>query len=126
MFPNKLGTQKQHTVYEGEGVGMILSIKLMTKEWAIRSATLCIDNQATIKATQRIKPHPGHYLTDTFHRDVKALKKRHNGIQIMIWWTPGHKGLEGNEQADEQAKKAITEGSSSTDQLPRSFRKPLL
>lgn len=88
----------------------------MTKEWAIQSATLCVDNQATIRATQVTKPHPGHYLTDIFHRDLKALKKKHNSIWVVVRWTPGHKGIEGNEQANEQAKKVITEGSSNTSQ----------
>jgi ribonuclease HI len=122
---HQLGAQRHHTVYEGESVGMILAIKLMTKEWAIRSATICVDNQATIRATQLTTPHPGHYLTDIFHRDLKALKRKHNGIHITVRWTPGHKGIEGNERADELAKKAITEGSSDMDQLPRPLRKPL-
>ena len=76
----KLGSQNHHTVYEGEGIGIILGIKLMTKEWGIRSATLCVDNQATIRATQLMKPHPGHYLTNIFHKDLKALKEKHNSI----------------------------------------------
>jgi ribonuclease HI len=121
----KLGPQSHHTEYEGESVWMILAIKLMTKEWAIRSATTYVDNQAAIRATQVTKPHPGHYLTDVFHRDLAALKRKHNSIRVTLRWTPGHKGIEGNEQADEQAKKAITEGSSEVDQVPRSLKKML-
>jgi ribonuclease HI len=41
-----------------------------------------------------------------------GLKKKHSGIRLEIKWVPGHQGVDGNEQADEQAKKAITEGSS--------------
>ena len=37
----------------------------------------------------------------------------------------GHKGVEGNEQADEEAKKAIMEGSSETNKLPRLLNKTL-
>jgi len=77
----KLGPQNHHhMVYEGEGVGLILAIKLMTKEWVIQLATFCIDNQANIRATQLMEPHPGHYLTDIFHKDLKTLKKKHSGI----------------------------------------------
>ena len=32
----KLGLQKHHTVYKGEGVGILLSIKLMEMEWGIQ------------------------------------------------------------------------------------------
>jgi ribonuclease HI len=46
------------------------------------------------------------------------LRKKHPGIRIAIRWTPGHKGIEGNERADEEAKKVITEGSSNQDELP--------
>jgi hypothetical protein len=39
--------------------------------------------------------------------------------------TPGHEGVEGNEQADDQAKKAVTEGSSNGNSLPKLLRKRL-
>jgi uncharacterized protein (DUF342 family) len=40
----QLGSQQHHTVYEGEGVGAILGIKLLQKEWGIHSAIIYIDS----------------------------------------------------------------------------------
>jgi ribonuclease HI len=37
----------------------------------------------------------------------------------------GHEGIMGNEQADEEAKKAITEGSSDRSELPQFLKKTL-
>jgi hypothetical protein len=51
------------------------------------------------------------------------LKKKHTGIHITAQWVPGHKGVDGNKQANEQAKKAITDGSSKTCELPKSLKK---
>jgi hypothetical protein len=31
----KLGTQAQHAVYEGEAVGALLGVKLISKEWGV-------------------------------------------------------------------------------------------
>ena len=76
----KLGTQGQHTVYEGEGVGAVMGVRLIAKEWGVQSATICIDSQAVIKATQLTKPSPGHYILDTFHDNIDTLKKKHPGI----------------------------------------------
>jgi hypothetical protein len=78
----KLETQAQHTVYEGEAVGAVLGIKLISKEWGVQSAILCIDNQAIIKATQLTKPSAGHYIIDILHESINVLKKKHPGIQL--------------------------------------------
>jgi ribonuclease HI len=121
----RLGSQRHHTVYEGEGVGAILGTKLISKEWGIRSAIIYIDNQASITATQLTKPSSGHYIFDALHENIETLRKKHPGIQITAQWIPGHKGVEGNERADEQAKKAITEGSSDTRDLPKILKKTL-
>jgi hypothetical protein len=91
----KLGSQKHHTVYEGEGVGMLLGTKLMEREWGIRSANFYIDNRAVILATRLTKPAPGS-------QDIKELT-------VM----------------NKQMKKAITDGSSDANLLPRYLRNPL-
>ena len=121
----QLGLQKHHTVYEGEGVGAMLGTKLISNEWNIRSAYIYIDNRASITATQLTKPSPGHYIFDAIHANVASLRKKHPGIKVTIKWVPGHSGVEGNEHADEEAKKAITEGSSNTRDLPTILRKTL-
>ena len=104
---------------------MILGTKLIQKEWGIQSAIIYIDSQAAITATQLMKPTTGHYIFDALHEHVAMLRKKHSGLRIKIRWSPGHKGIEGNEQADKQAKKAITDGSSNTEKLPKILKKLL-
>lgn len=53
------------------------------------------------------------------------LCKKHIGLKVKIKWVPGHKGVEGNEMADEQAKRAIVEGSSAMDELLKLLKKKL-
>ena len=105
-------------------MGTLLGTKLISNEWGIWSAILYIDNRASILATQLTKPTAGHYIFDTFHKFIETLKKRHN-IHVTVQWVPGHKGVEGNKRADEQAKKAIMEGSNDKRQLPKLLRKTL-
>ena len=122
---HQLGSIRHHTVYEGEGVGVLLGIRMISNEWGIRSANIYIDNQASITAISLTKPNPGHYIFDAVQDGITALRKKHSGIKIKVKWVPGHKGVEGNEKADEQAKKAITEGSSDPNSLPRLLKKRL-
>jgi ribonuclease HI len=93
--------------------------------WGIRPAIIYIDNQASITATQLTKPSSGYYIFDALHENIETLRKKHLGIQITAQWISGHKGVEGNKRADEQAKKAITEGSSDTQDLPKILKKTL-
>ena len=99
-------------VYEGEGIVTVLGAKLISSEWGIWLAIFCINSQAAIKTIQLTKPKPGHYIFDMLHKSLERVINQHPGIKITVRWTPGHKGIEGNERADEEAKRAITEGSS--------------
>jgi ribonuclease HI len=121
----QLGPQRHHTVYEGEAVGAILGAKLISREWGARSVIFYIDNCALIMATQITKPAPGHHFIDTLHKYISTLQTRNHNLHITFKWIPGHKGVEGNELADEQAKKSITEGSSSAQHIPEQLSGPL-
>ena len=118
----KLGLQKHHTVYEGEGVGILLGIKLMEREWGIQSAIFYIDNRAAILATQLTKPASGHHIFDTLHSYIGNIMDRNHNLRVVLKWIPGHKDVEGNEQADRLAKKAVTNGSSTLNRLPRQLK----
>ena len=103
-----LGPETKHTVYEGEVVGEILAQHLLLNETRGfgRHASMYIDNQASIMATQLIYPAPGHHLLDILHDKVACTKKKHRNIRITAHWIPSHKEVEGNEEADRQAKRA--------------------
>jgi len=67
-----LGSETKHTMYEGEVVGEVLSQHLPHNE--LRGFGCCvsmyINNQASIMATQSIKPTLGHYLLNILHDKV--------------------------------------------------------
>ena len=117
----RLGSDKHHTVYEGEGVGMILGLELIREEEDARGMIpLGVDNQAAITATRSIKPAPSHYIWDAFHKHLRGANQAHPHMDLLIRWTPGHVDIEGNEMADSEAKSAITDGPSGT--LPKLLR----
>ena len=82
-----------------------------------------VDNTASLRATQNRKPHPAHYLVDELLLRINALQRRHPGIDFTLRWVPGHKGIEGNELADAEAKKAARGDSSPTQNLPTWLQK---
>ena len=81
----------------------------MEREWGIHSAIFYIDNHVAILASQLIKLAPGHHIFNTIHKDIRNIMNRNHNLQIMLKWIPGHKGVEGNEQADILAKRSLRE-----------------
>ena len=62
----------------------MLGTKLISNEWNIWTAFIYIDNQASIAATQLIKPSPGHYIFDALHESITSLQKKHLSIKVII------------------------------------------
>ena len=121
-----LGSTKHHTVYEGEGVGMILGLELIREERLVEGmVTMGTDNIAAINVTHAIKPGPSHYIWDIFHKRMRMVHNKHEGMDLLVKWVPGHMNIIGNNRADAEAKKAATQGSSLLCKPPVPLRKTL-
>lgn len=102
-----LGTEKEHTVYEAEAVGLTLAAKLIaTERDLIFPLTISVDNQAVIQSGESFHSNPGSYLIDRFHSMLKRIAKDHDDFDVTLRWVPGHSDVHGNEEADKHAKRA--------------------
>ena len=127
----RLGTDKEHTVWDAEVVGGILALWLLKDSNSIsrHPITIYSDNQAFIKAfkAQRIKK--GYHLIKEFTRLAEQLtavpNPPINPERINLKWIAAHKDVIGNEKADTEAKKAAAGDSSPPESLPPPLRNPL-
>ena len=121
---------KEHTVYEVEGVGLILGLHLLNglSCWLTNPTVMGTDSQAVIKALKNQHSHLGHYLLDAIHLSAKCLhvkqdslinsnerhqtladghlwKGKNKGIvNLQLHWVPGYCDFGPNERANEEAK----------------------
>ncbi|CAG7850839.1 SubName: Full=Uncharacterized protein {ECO:0000313/EMBL:CCA73447.1} [Serendipita indica DSM 11827] len=119
-----LGTNTQHTVHEGELVGIALGIHLAKSIPAkVAKVNISLDNQAAIQSITHLGANAGqHVVARISSKDQLSVQR---ALRIEFTWVPGHEGVQGNEAADEEAKKAITEGASGLSEHPKWLRKPL-
>ena len=76
-----LGPISQHTVFEGELVGVSLTLKLLHLVPAsTTTAMIALDNQATISTVANNGRQPGQYLLDEIHAQLWALQRSHHHL----------------------------------------------
>lgn len=126
----RLQYYSEHTIFEAEATALLLAAHLLaTNPEVTYPASIMVDNQAVIQSSERPSSKPGHYLLLNFRNMLHRLTKRERLTResITLRWIAGHREVEGNKQADEEAKKAAEsrEASSSPQELPITLRSPL-
>ena len=99
-----LGPAEEHTIHEAELVGIPLGLHLI-------STAIGVDNQAALKAFQSDLRNPGQHLArEAFRIANKAQKRRDKKkYTLALRWVVGHEGVDGNELAGAEAKRAAQE-----------------
>jgi len=77
MLRVHLGSDEEHTVFEGELVGLLLATELIIEERGVRTATIGADNQAAIQAMKSSTGAPGYHLVDRLHEQMTVIQHKH-------------------------------------------------
>ena len=101
-----LGRNKEVFDAEVFAIGRALEVLNDRGEESTRY-TIFSDSQAALSRVQHDRTGPGQALAIRAINTAKSLVDRGNTITLR--WTPSHEGIEGNERADEMAKRAAEE-----------------
>lgn len=114
-----MGPETVSNVYAAELRGLQLATtwtRVLGADRARRDREVHIfsDSQAALKAMSALRMSSGQQILALLLREVEELRKE--GVEVCYHWIPSHKGVRGNERADEAAKKAA-EGQKQTSGL---------
>ena len=104
-----LGSETQHNVYAAELKAMHLGVKMLENNDEYLRCHLYTDSQAAIKAVANPRRQSGQAIIQEILDSIDNIVIQHPHLRITIIWIPGHSGIEGNERADAEAKRAATE-----------------
>lgn len=113
VYPARLGSAVDHTVYEAELVGIRLAAEAARQHLqpSQRAFWFFIDNQASIRAlSDRLVTSPALSLRVAARTALNALLTVSRSFSITLVWCPAHVGIQENETVDAAAKEATTEG----------------
>lgn len=112
-----LGSDKAHTVFEAELIGIRLAMTLLRSQDLLYASDveICVDNQSAVRSILKpADPSPGQSLVLSIHDEYNDLLtwrriNGHGNQKVTFRWVPGHLNIPGNEVADILAKYAARE-----------------
>jgi len=105
-----LGSADSTNVFAAELVGIQTGLEITEHHQPqIQRCYIYVDSQAAIVATRNPQRQSGQYILAHIADAADQLMQMNPQLRITIQWIPGHRGIQGNEVADEEAKRAATE-----------------
>ncbi|XP_014296852.1 uncharacterized protein LOC106693484 [Microplitis demolitor] len=97
---------KEVTIFSAEIHAIKMAIRMTARE-KINSVLICTDSQSTQKGLER----PGSPKDSIGMMEIRQslMEAKDMGINIVMVWTPAHKEIEGNEEAEKLAKQTANE-----------------
>lgn len=121
-----LGTEREHTVYEGEVIGALMGVHLASisglAEDGDTPVSISLDNKSMITSLDNQRSRPSQTLLDWVHDAIEELDED-IAKNLELTWVPGHRDSRGNEAADEAAKEAAEGETSEKKMLPKELQK---
>jgi len=114
---------KNQEAYDAECAALARALEAAARrQTAPERVTIFTDAQAAIRRMASEEPGPGQKYTILAREHIAALRSARPDITIEIRWCPAHKGVPGNEKADEWAKLAAEKlDARGGEPLPRSL-----
>jgi ribonuclease HI len=112
-----VGQSNKHTVFEGEGIGQLLGLKLLQNTGRNLNGvevSMCVDSHAAIMRHNARTKTAAEYIFKEIHATANEIKNKFPNVKLKVRWTPGHAGIPGNEAVDKEAKKAADNPESNT------------
>jgi ribonuclease HI len=114
---------KNQEAYDAECAALARALEIAARRQTTpERVTIFTDAQAAIRRMASEEPGPGQKYAILARKHIAALRSVRPDITIEIRWCPAHKGVPGNEKADEWAKLAAENPDArGVEPLPRSL-----
>ncbi|KAF8747105.1 Reverse transcriptase (RNA-dependent DNA polymerase) [Rhizoctonia solani] len=96
-------------IYDAEMLGIAMCLNSATRiaeQVQAKRIIIYCDNQAAVKDISSLHRHPAQYASRIFHQHAQQFLEKDTSRHITVKWLPGHSKIDGNELADEAAKRS--------------------